>query len=49
MNIISRSLDSYVELAKYRIDRGIDYELFKHLQFQFIIDKAYFNVLNTLI
>lgn len=42
----SKPLDSYINLQKNSsiiFSRGIDYELFKQLQLQYIIDKSYFN------
>ena len=42
----SKPLDSYIYLKKNSsiiTSQGIDYELFKQLQLQYIIDKSYFN------
>jgi hypothetical protein len=42
----NKPLDSYICLQKNSsiiTSRGIDYELFKQLQLQYIIDKSYFN------
>ena len=47
----SKPLESYIYMMFSRESwkTGVDYELFKQLQIQYIIDKSYFNDLNTLI